>query len=154
MSVKVIGLVTDGQDEVSVPSTSDVSAKQDTLVSGANIKTINNSSIVGSGNLSVVPYFTVYSQTNLSINGNNGQYFICTISANASFTLSNITTGIAYYIRVYNSSAGLIYVTIPTTADIKANALVSISATTYREFAFLYDGTNRTWQISEEMTRN
>lgn len=31
----------------------DISGKQDTLVSGTNIKTINNTSILGSGNISI-----------------------------------------------------------------------------------------------------
>ena len=36
-----------------VATTSDLASKQDTLVSGTNIKTINNTSILGSGNIDV-----------------------------------------------------------------------------------------------------
>jgi hypothetical protein len=39
------------QGGVAVPTASQVSAKQDTLVSGTNIKTINGASVLGSGNI-------------------------------------------------------------------------------------------------------
>ena len=42
------------QGGVAVPTAAQVAAKQDTLVSGTNIKTINSTSILGSGNISVV----------------------------------------------------------------------------------------------------
>jgi len=42
------------QGGVAVPTASQVAAKQDTLVSGTNIKTINSTSILGSGNINVV----------------------------------------------------------------------------------------------------
>jgi hypothetical protein len=38
-----------------VPTAAQVNAKQDTLVSGTNIKTINSTSVLGSGNISVAP---------------------------------------------------------------------------------------------------
>ena len=39
------------QGGVAVPTASQVAAKQDTLVSGTNIKTINGTSVLGSGNI-------------------------------------------------------------------------------------------------------
>jgi hypothetical protein len=42
------------QGGVAVPTASQVAAKQDTLVSGTNIKTINGTSLLGSGNIPVV----------------------------------------------------------------------------------------------------
>jgi hypothetical protein len=42
------------QGGVAVPTASQVAAKQDTLVSGTNIKTINGASLLGSGNIAVV----------------------------------------------------------------------------------------------------
>jgi hypothetical protein len=42
------------QGGVAVPTASQVAAKQDTLVSGTNIKTINGTSVLGSGNIPVV----------------------------------------------------------------------------------------------------
>lgn len=52
----------------------DLSGKQDTLVSGTNIKTINNSSILGSGNLTVNPSvdnstIVINGSSNLQANG-------------------------------------------------------------------------------------
>jgi hypothetical protein len=41
-------------NSVAIANTTQVAAKQDTLVSGTNIKTINSTSILGSGNISVV----------------------------------------------------------------------------------------------------
>jgi hypothetical protein len=50
--------------------TSDVATKQDTLVSGTNIKTLNGASLLGSGGLSVQP--TLVSGTNIkTINGSS-----------------------------------------------------------------------------------
>jgi hypothetical protein len=42
------------QSGVAVPTASQVAAKQDTLVSGTNIKTINGTSVLGPGNIAVV----------------------------------------------------------------------------------------------------
>jgi hypothetical protein len=42
------------QSGVAVPTAGQVAAKQDTLVSGTNIKTINSTSLLGSGNIAVV----------------------------------------------------------------------------------------------------
>ena len=47
----------------------DISTKQDTLVSGTNIKTINNTSLLGSGNITVQP--TLVSGTNIKTVNNN-----------------------------------------------------------------------------------
>ena len=43
------------QSGTAVPTQAQVNAKQDTLVSGTNIKTINSTSVLGSGNISVAP---------------------------------------------------------------------------------------------------
>lgn len=48
---------------------SDILTKQDTLVSGTNIKTINNTSLLGSGNIAVQP--TLVSGTNIKKINNN-----------------------------------------------------------------------------------
>lgn len=51
-------------------TTASVNNKQDKLTSGSNIKTINNTSVLGSGNISVQP--TLVSGTNIkTINGNS-----------------------------------------------------------------------------------
>ena len=45
--------------------------KQDTLTSGTNIKTINGKSILGSGDLDVVPSFSIDSRGHLIVTYNN-----------------------------------------------------------------------------------
>ena len=66
----LVGLPTNASDPVATmaftyATTSQLSAKQDVLVSGNNIKTINNASILGSGNLETA---TIKSVTPTSIN--------------------------------------------------------------------------------------
>ena len=51
------------------PSLINLSGKQDVLVSGTNIKTINNTSLLGSGNIAVQP--TLVSGTNIKTVNNN-----------------------------------------------------------------------------------
>lgn len=55
---------------------SSISTKQDTLVSGTNIKTVNNQSILGSGNISVQKEITVSSSEPTSSQGSNGDIWI------------------------------------------------------------------------------
>jgi hypothetical protein len=93
-----------------------------------------------------------YTQSNLTIDGNNGNFFLIEINANASFSLSNIATGQIYYFRIKNTGASTINITLPNTADIKSLTTVDIGASQYKELAMIYDGTNRTWQISEALT--
>ena len=48
---------------ISLPALTALATKQDTLVSGTNIKTVNSTSLVGSGNVAVQP--TLVSGTNI-----------------------------------------------------------------------------------------
>jgi hypothetical protein len=57
---------------VGIANTTQVAAKQDTLISGTNIKTINSTSILGSGNISVV---TAPSGVSGAIQFSNGSAF-------------------------------------------------------------------------------
>jgi hypothetical protein len=55
-------------NSVAIANTNEVAAKQDTLVSGTNIKTVNSTSLLGSGDVAVQP--TLVSGTNIkTING-------------------------------------------------------------------------------------
>ena len=81
------------------------SAKQDALVSGTNIKTVNSTSLLGSGNIvtgdvtltgtetltnkTFTGYTeTVYNLTGTEINPANGTIQYCTLAANRTFTES------------------------------------------------------------------
>ena len=64
---------------------SDIDTKQDTLVSGTNIKTINNQSLLGSGNISISGGATIYYSHTIR--------FVGTLnSANCNFTIYAIST--------------------------------------------------------------
>jgi len=63
--------VSTGNYYINIDTATGLSQKQDTLVSGTNIKTINNTSLLGNGNVAVQP--TLVSGTNiktLTVNGN------------------------------------------------------------------------------------
>lgn len=49
--------------DIELAKASDVSTKQDTLVSGENIKTINNQSLLGSGNIEIEGSTVEYATT-------------------------------------------------------------------------------------------
>lgn len=75
--------------------------KQNTLVSGTNIKTINSTSLLGSGNVSVQP--TLVSGTNIkTINGN-------TILGSGDLVVGGTTPSLADVTDVGNTTADVIY---------------------------------------------
>lgn len=93
--------------------------------------------------------------SSLAIDGANGTYFKIATGVNSSFTFSNLATGVVYGILIKNSDlADDITITLPNTADILPAliATVDIPAGSYIEFSVFYDGTNRIWQISEELS--
>ena len=82
--MKYLGAITDDKDLVTKEYVDDADdLKQDTLVSGTNIKTINSQSLLGSGNIDiggggaeVDPIFTAspaYGITNTDITNWNGK---------------------------------------------------------------------------------
>lgn len=89
--------------------------------------------------------------TSLTIDGSTYDFFYITISANASFSLSNITTNQIYYFMITNSGAGEITITLPNTADVSSADTFTIGASKVKEVSMIYNGTNRYWQISEEL---
>ena len=66
--VNLSNYYTSAQTEAAISAA--VSGKQDTLVSGTNIKTINNESILGSGNITIQGGTTYSAGTNIDISGN------------------------------------------------------------------------------------
>ena len=108
---------------------SDLSNKQDTLVSGTSIKTINSSSILGSGNLALLdatnPSITgsiteqVYNLTGTEINPTNGTIQYKTVSANTTFT-ETLTAGQSVILRLIGANSKTI--TFPTITWVGAAA--------------------------------
>ena len=93
--------------------------------------------------------------SSLDIDGANGNYFKIATGVNSSFTFSNLATGVVYGILIKNSDlANDITITLPNTADILPAliATVDVPAGSYIEFSVFYDGNNRIWQISEELS--
>jgi hypothetical protein len=102
----------------------DISTKQDTLVSGTNIKTINNTSILGSGDIDTKEIFvatygtTTYQEISDAITAgktvmcknSNGNIYTLTYSGNSinkyifSYSGSNGTNGWIYYCEVDNAN--------------------------------------------------
>lgn len=68
---EIIGLVTDQDDLMDL-----FDDKQDVLVSGTNIKTINSSSIVGSGNLSVSASVSDGDKTGVQVSGSGATWTV------------------------------------------------------------------------------
>lgn len=108
----------------------DISGKQDVLVSGTNIKTINNNSIVGSGNLSVGTI------TGITMNGgskgtsgvvNLGTVLTSTIDSAINGSGTPITSG-GVYNALQNYEAKLIFTnTTSTSIGAKINNYYNIT---------------------------
>jgi len=98
------------QSGVAVPTASQVAAKQDTLVSGTNIKTINGTSVLGSGDI-VTPY-TPPSGVSGAIQFSNGSAFASDAS-NLFWDDTNNRLGVgtnapAAILQAQNSTTGLL----------------------------------------------
>jgi len=78
-----------------------IAGKQDTLVSGTNIKTINNNSILGSGNVDIdaLPSQTGHSGEFLTTDGTDASWGSPDLSGKANIDLSNCTK--PYVVETY-----------------------------------------------------
>ena len=95
--------------------------------------------------------FTFGTGASLTINGNVLTFQTLSVSANSSFSLSNIKIGVMYEFLVKNTGGSSITITIPNTSDVRVSDTVTITASKAREFSLTYDGTKRYWQVSEEL---
>ena len=88
---------------ISTATATALNSKQDTLVSGTNIKTINNASLLGAGDITVLPSsggtmtgaITAVRETKVAMAANNidlatGNLFTKTISGATTLTISNV----------------------------------------------------------------
>lgn len=119
-----------------------LNAKQATLVSGTNIKTINNTSILGSGNISaiteittnngitggpittsgaiglantVIGTTTTSSITNIPV---TNRTVLATISADANLGFAALPAeGFEVHVIIHNSSSNLITITLPSSGN-------------------------------------
>jgi hypothetical protein len=125
-----------------------LNGKQDTLVSGTNIKTVNSTSLLGSGNITTNP------RTLTSINGSNLTGNTNQISASVLIPAGTISTNNTIYIKnlltkTAGSSTSTPRIYINTTnsltgATLLASAALMNSTTYHQRFErnFYFDGTN------------
>jgi len=125
-----------------------LNGKQDTLVSGTNIKTINSTSLLGSGNITTNP------RTLASINGSNLIGTANQISASVLIPAGTMSTNNTIYIKnlltkTVGSSTSTPRIYINTTnslsgATLLATAALMNAATYHQRFErnFYFDGTN------------
>jgi hypothetical protein len=111
------------QGGVAVPTAGQVAAKQDTLVSGTNIKTINGTSLLGSGNIPVV---TSPSGVSGAIQFSNGSAFA---SDAANFFWDNTNKRLGIGTNAPNTPVGIDY---SGNGDYEGNKGVSFGGTTFR----------------------
>lgn len=88
--------------------------------------------------------------TSLSIALGDYGYHKAEIAANSSFVLSSVTVGKYYTIRVKNTAASAITVSLQS-GGVYTSETSDIAAGKAREFSVLYDGTQYIWQIGDEM---
>ena len=97
--------------------------KQDTLVSGTNIKTINSTSLLGSGDISVV-----------SLNGNETISGTKTFSNNIIGNISGTSTSSTYATNVKGGNNATLLGAIPYQSNVDTTSLLSPNTTTTRKF--------------------
>lgn len=82
------------------------SAKQDTLVSATNIKTINGASVLGSGNLTVSDaVYTITDGASVDINPANGGVQMWTLGANRTPTATSFASGQSVTLMIADGTA-------------------------------------------------
>jgi hypothetical protein len=125
-----------------------LNAKQDTLVSGTNIKTVNGNSLVGSGDVTTNP------RTLASVNGSNLTGTAIQISASVLIPANTLVSNNTIYIKNLltktagtTSSSGRIYINTSNTLSGATQIATAsgMSATNYHqrfERNFYFDGTN------------
>lgn len=101
------------RDDTGTSLASMLEAKQDTLVSGTNIKTVNNNSLVGSGNVSIATGDTNVIET---VKVNNAAL---TPDANKAVNISAVTS--------FNGSTGAVTYTAPVTSVNGETGAVTLS---------------------------
>lgn len=96
--------------------------------------------------------FTVATKSTIALDWSEAQYFVCSISGNASLSYTNKRNGVRFSL-IKNTSGGSIDVAIPNTSNnVYASVTESIAAGTAKEISAIYDGTNTIWVASKILT--
>jgi len=123
--------------------------KQDLLVSGTNIKTVNSQSLLGSGDIlitggedktyqSLTSATTVTMDTNVSVNGK------LTLAHNVTLTLDNLNNGDEGNIEIIQGSIDYTLVIIPTPTITNGGVNIELLSGegSITVISYTYDGTN------------
>ncbi len=110
--------------------------KQATLVSATNIKTINGSSILGSGNLVVGSAYSASLISALDIDWSLSEIFYRDISLSSTFTFSNLVEGKCISIILTNTSGLTLTVSFPSGIYKEAGTL-QIAANSAAVYTFI-----------------
>ncbi len=89
--------------------------------------------------------------TSLAIDCSTADIFEVSLSANASFSLTNVPTNKEKKFIITNSGASEITITYPNTADYWESATFKIAAGKKKVTALEFNGTTRFWYLSTEM---
>lgn len=99
-----------------------IASKQDNLVSGTNIKTINNNSILGSGNISVE---TSIDNTTITKNGSNNLQSVATIDNRSGNAIKTWTGTRAQYDAIITKDSNTLY-NITDDTDVTSTVLEAL----------------------------
>lgn len=127
-TLKELATALGNDSNFSTTITNSLATKQSTLVSGTNIKTINNTSLLGSGNITI-PTFSFLSETNTP----QGMLEVITNTLTTSFNGAFFNTGY----KPFSNEAGCIGVD-PNYRQFLASSNLSLPATFEFWFRSLY----------------
>ena len=109
IKINYISQLSDGTNTYTIKDAearNSLTGKQDTLVSGTNIKTINNNSILGSGNISVE---TSIDNTTITKNGSNNLQSVATIDNRSGNAIKTWTGTRAQYDAIIAKDSNTLY---------------------------------------------
>ena len=89
--------------------------------------------------------------TSLTIDCSTADIFEISLSANASFSLTNVPTNKEKKFIITNDGASEITITYPNTADYWESATFTIAVGKKKVTALEFNGTTRFWYLSTEM---
>lgn len=114
--------------------------KQDTLESGTNIKTINNTTILGSGNIDTAIPYAEY----------NGTLTAITVTTTRGIFPTTLTAGTRVSIKILNNITSITTVNVNGTGAknvyYKGNSLAAGTINRYNTYDFIYDSAGY-WRI-------
>lgn len=122
------GYIYDGTKWRDIAQIVDLSTKQDTLVSGTNIKTINGSSVLGSGDLTISTGGTYTAGKGISISDSNE---------------ISVTNPVPYSLRLYNYDIGTKTKTQIENDDVFKELCYKIASSPWDCILYLYASGNR-----------